>query len=284
MGAIERRARRFPPVRGLMTINDAYNAAGGGLLASGLAFSALFAVIPGMLLVISVLILVRPTRRPSALHRLDRDAGAAARRAWPRRSSTASRTPRGWAPSSASSASCGAPAASTWRSRAPSAGSSPRRADATPSWAGCAASSPWRSWSSGVLAAFATSAGISFVVTILDIHADGLLTILSPVIAVVAAWLVCLACYRLVPVGPPHWRAALVPAIVAGTSIGLLTSLFGALAPVLVRDSLASALASVFLALVWFGWLFQAVLLGAAYARLRDVQDGIGKPRCPRIF
>ncbi len=58
LGAIERRARRFPPIRGLMTINDAYNAVGGGLLASGLAFSALFAVIPGMLLIISVLILV----------------------------------------------------------------------------------------------------------------------------------------------------------------------------------------------------------------------------------
>ena len=136
-----------------------------------------------------------------------------------------------------------------------------------------------------VLAAFATSAGLSFVVTILDIHADGLLPILSPLVAVAAAWLVCLACYLLVPVRPPHWRAALVPAIVAGTAIGLLTSLFGALAPVLVQGFTGlGVIASVFIALVWLNWLFQAVLLGAAYARQRDAQQRHREAEMPRIF
>ena len=57
LGAIERRARRFPPVRALMTINDAYNAAGGGLLASGPGVLGPVRGHPGSAAGISVLVL-----------------------------------------------------------------------------------------------------------------------------------------------------------------------------------------------------------------------------------
>jgi hypothetical protein len=40
--------RGWPVVRTLLRTNDTYNAAGGGLLASGLSFSALFAIVPGL--------------------------------------------------------------------------------------------------------------------------------------------------------------------------------------------------------------------------------------------
>ena len=46
--------------------------------------------------------------------------------------------------------------------------------------------------------------------------------------------LVVLAIYRLVPTAPPSLRAALPPAILAGVGIGLLTNLFGLLAPLLI--------------------------------------------------
>ena len=57
----------------------------------------------------------------------------------------------------------------------------------------------------GVLAAFGVSVVLSLIV------GDGVVTIISPVIAIVAASLICLACYRLVPsshrsCGPRHRR------------------------------------------------------------------------------
>ena len=41
-----------------LVIQDTYNAAGGGITASGLAYGALFAVIPGLLLIVSLLVIV----------------------------------------------------------------------------------------------------------------------------------------------------------------------------------------------------------------------------------
>lgn len=58
LGALDRRVRRVPPVRDLLAVLDVYNDAGGGLAAPGLAFSALFATIPALLLVVSVVIVV----------------------------------------------------------------------------------------------------------------------------------------------------------------------------------------------------------------------------------
>ena len=48
------RVLNLGPVRWLIPIIDAYDAAGGGLLASGLAFSSLFAILPSILLIIAV--------------------------------------------------------------------------------------------------------------------------------------------------------------------------------------------------------------------------------------
>ncbi len=58
VGALDRRIRRVPLVRAIQNVLDTYNAAGGGITASGLAYGALFAVIPGLLLVISILVIV----------------------------------------------------------------------------------------------------------------------------------------------------------------------------------------------------------------------------------
>lgn len=283
IGAVERRVRRLPPVRGLMSVMDVYNAAGGGLLASGLAFSALFAIVPGLLLLVSVLVIVGdealrqdviawviaqvPPLKDVAESVVDSVANSA------RVGSIVGFIGFVWGASGFYLAIDGAinrffPAQ---RGRDPVMGRI-RGVIATAVVV------------FAVLGAFATSATISVVNTVLGIHADGLLPVLSPLVAIGVAWLVCLACYLLLPVRPPDWRAALVPAIVAGTAIGLLTALFGALAPFLVAGFQSlGVIASVFIALVWLNWLFQAMLLGAAFARQRDVQLRV-RMGPPRIF
>jgi membrane protein len=273
VGAIERRIRRLPPIRVLMSVMDAYNAAGGGLLASGLAFSALFAIVPGLLLLWSVLIIL-----------VDDVQTRADVIAW-----VIERVPplESVATSIVNNLANGARVGSVVGFVGFLWGASgfylaidgainrffPARRGRDPVMGRIRGVIAVAVVVVAVLAAFATSTALSFVVTFLHIRADGLLPFLSPLVAVVAAWFVCLACYLLLPVQPPAWRSAVPPALIAGTAIGLLTSLFGALAPFLVAGFTGLGLiASVFIALVWLNWMFQAVLLGASYARQLDVQ------------
>lgn len=284
IGAVERRIRRTPPARVLLSVMDSYNAAGGGLLASGLAFSALFAVVPGLLLLVSILVIVGdealrtqvidwviaqvPPLKEVAESVIDSVANSA------RVGSIIGFLGFVWGASGFYLAIDGAinrffPAQ---RGRDPVMG----RVRGIIATAVVVLA---------VLGAFVASAVVSVVNSnVLNIHADGLLPILSPLVAVGAACLVCLACYLLLPIRPPHWRAASVPAVIAGTAIGLLTSLFGLLAPMLAGGFTSlGVIASVFIALVWLNWLFQALLLGAAYARARDVQLR-ANARALRIF
>lgn len=77
--------------------------------------------------------------------------------------------------------------------------------------------------------------------------------------------------YRFVPARTPSWRALVVPAAVAGVTIGLLTQLFGFLAPRVVGfASVVGPLATIFIALAWLSFTFQALLLGATWTRVAD--------------
>jgi YihY family inner membrane protein len=81
--------------------------------------------------------------------------------------------------------------------------------------------------------------------------------------------------YRVVPPSAPAWGAVWLPAVVAGTSIVLLSQLFLYVAPRLVGATLlAGSLATAFVALAWLSFTFQVLLLGAAWVRVRD--DGVG--------
>jgi len=96
------------------------------------------------------------------------------------------------------------------------------------------------------------------------------LGIAGPVIFIVACVLACLLVYLFVPTTPPSLREAWLPALVAGLGIGLLTSLFSVLAPVLVGGLAGfGVLAAIFGAFVWLNLGFQALLWGAAWARYR---------------
>jgi len=91
-----------------------------------------------------------------------------------------------------------------------------------------------------------------------------------PLISIAATVVVVIGVYRLVPTAPPSIRAALPPAILAGTGIALLTNLFGALTPLLLGSlSALGVIATVFGALIWLNLSYQILFHGAAWARLR---------------
>jgi YihY family inner membrane protein len=77
--------------------------------------------------------------------------------------------------------------------------------------------------------------------------------------------------YRVVPPRAPSWRAIWPAAIVAGVVIVALSQLFLIVAPRLIGAALlAGSLATAFVALAWLSFTFQALLLGAAWVRVRD--------------
>ena len=64
---------------------------------------------------------------------------------------------------------------------------------------------------------------------------------------------------------------ALLPAVVVGLAIVVLSQVFTLLVPRLVGvAALAGSLASAFIALAWLSFTFQALLYGAAWVRVRD--------------
>src|SRR4029453_13816649 len=88
---------------------------------------------------------------------------------------------------------------------------------------------------------------------------------------IVVAIIGVLVVYRTLPPRAPSLRAELLPAIVVGTGIVILTEVFTFLVPRLVGvAALAGSLASAFIALAWLSFSFQALLYGAAWVRVRD--------------
>jgi membrane protein len=92
------------------------------------------------------------------------------------------------------------------------------------------------------------------------------------------AFLLALVIYIAIPPDGPTLHQAFWPAVVVGIIIGAFTSLFGWVAPLLVRHWLTLGIVgSVFIALIWFNLVFQALIYGAAAARLRRDRDRVRK-------
>ena len=89
---------------------------------------------------------------------------------------------------------------------------------------------------------------------------------LSIVVSVVAMTLV----YRVLPRPGPPWRAVIPPGIAVGLVLTLIARLFAFLAPRLIgAAALIGTLTAVFAALAWLSLSFQAILLGAAWVKDR---------------
>jgi membrane protein len=92
----------------------------------------------------------------------------------------------------------------------------------------------------------------------------------APVLAVVASAGVVVG-YRKLPPRRPTWRALVIPAVLVGAILVVLSQVFTYLVPRLVGVAeLAGPLASAFVTLAWLSLSFQAVLLGAAWVRVRN--------------
>jgi membrane protein len=101
--------------------------------------------------------------------------------------------------------------------------------------------------------------------------------IVAIVATIVVASLAALLVYVAIPPDGPTLRQALWPAAIVGTAVGVFTALFGLVAPYLVTQWLAlGVVGSIFISLVWFNLVFQALLYGAAYARLRRDRQRTG--------
>jgi len=91
-----------------------------------------------------------------------------------------------------------------------------------------------------------------------------------PVVTAIGVVVIAIV-YRVVPPRSPSWKAIWLPAIVAGVGIVALSQLFLFVAPRLIGAALvAGSLATAFIALAWLSFTFQALLLGAAWVRVRD--------------
>ncbi len=77
--------------------------------------------------------------------------------------------------------------------------------------------------------------------------------------------------YRFVPRPRPGWRMLGLPALATGLAIYLLTSLFAILGPLLFGSAqLYGAFGALFLGMIWLGNVTQLLLLGAAWVAERD--------------
>lgn len=97
----------------------------------------------------------------------------------------------------------------------------------------------------------------------------------TPPTLLVAISAIVVVGYRTLPPRPPRWRALFIPAVTVGAILVVLSQVFTILVPRLVSVAeLAGSLASVFVALAWLSFSFQALLLGAAWVRVRDAGAG----------
>jgi YihY family inner membrane protein len=90
--------------------------------------------------------------------------------------------------------------------------------------------------------------------------------------------------YRLVPGRHVPIRALWLPAVVVGIALALFTQLFTLLAPRLIgAAALYGSLAALFSLLVWLATGFQALLIGAAWVRVRLDPPGVGAGPAPPV-
>lgn len=257
-----------------LRILDRYNAAGGGLLAGGLAYAALFAIVPGLFLLAGVvgLVFADPAERAKAvavvvsvvppLRELIEVVLAEAARA------AASVSVVGaivlvWGTSRFVVAFQGAIAMVMGGDRGRGLIVSNLAAlAAVVLMIGVIVLSTLLSGFLAFLDAGVQSGALGVIGDAVSVGLG-----ILPVVATIGATILV---YRLVPIPSPPWRAAIVPGVAAGLALTILARLFVFVAPRLIgAAAFIGALATAFAALAWLGLSFQALLLGAAWVRDR---------------
>lgn len=123
-----------------------------------------------------------------------------------------------------------------------------------------------------VLAAVLMAGVVTVAVQALGLDSEWALGLLSGTVTLVVASALVYGVYRLLPAKPPAARSALLPAALVGLVIGAMTLLYSYISPWLVSGYQAfGVVASTFVALVWLRLTFVAIVYGAAFARYRDL-------------
>ncbi len=101
--------------------------------------------------------------------------------------------------------------------------------------------------------------------------------VLTPLLTLVVFIGGMAAIYRFVPARPVPWRPVFLPSAVVGVGLTLLTQLFSYIAPrVIGAAAVYGTFVAIFVAMIWLATGFQLLLLGAAWIRER-----IGAPAPP---
>lgn len=283
IGLLRRAAMRNRRVQMLMAVMADYGAAGGGLLSAGLAFNALFAIIPALLAVVAFLGLLindpvsrtqtvqfiiqqLPPLEPVAQTIVDTLANGS------RVGSVIGIIGIAWGASGFYGALEGALALLF-----PGSGSRGLIQQRVRGVIGVVVLIGL------VFAAILVNTVIGAISSLVVVPGLDVFRLAAPVLACLTGVAVCLVVYVVVPVQGPTLASARAPAVVAGIGIGLLTTLFGLVAPLLVQGFAAlGVIASVFAALIWLNFTFQLLLYGAAWACIRRDREQT-KMAIPRI-
>lgn len=273
--AVVARATNLPPVAALNRVMQIYGAAGGGLLAAGLAYGALVALLPGFLLFIGLLGLVisEPTNRENVIASLSAQIPPLAALVRDGITSIVE-----WAGASSIVGLLGL----AW-------GTSRFYGSIDEAFARIFVHASPRGFVERLLRGFVSvalliggfagvlvvTAAQQFMVATLPVGEGGgamrtALRLGVPLVAAGEVTLVVAAVYRLVPNVHVPLRALAPPALVVGIVLTLLTQVFVFIAPRLVGSlAVFGGFAAVFAALAWLSLGFQALLMGAAWTRER---------------
>jgi membrane protein len=269
-------------VRYVQRVLAAFDAAGGGLLAGGLAYSALFALVPGLLLIVGIvgIVVSDPGRRAEVLTAIGGSVP-------PLQTFAVDVLPglrdgAGWASllgligliwgASRFYASLDDAFARIFRD-------APVRGLVSRSVRGIAAVLL-------LLAMFVAVLAISSIASI--VTADVVLgvpvgsdarsfwQVASPVLTTAISIVSVGAIYRFVPARRIPLDALAVPAIVVGVALAAFTELFAFVGPRLIGSAsqFGQVIAAIFGLMIWLGTGFQALLLGAAWVHQRLLARG----------
>ena len=282
IGRISAWVLQLPPVRWLKPIMDDYGAAGGGLLASGVAFNSLFAVLPAILLIVSLLGLYLDD--PLRLEQLVQ----AFARQFPPLEEFFRQALDQFRAGAVSFSVLGA-IGLVW-------GSSRFYQSLDEAIArifrGSRERDPIQRGLRGILSvgllvgAVVGAVGFSQVVN--DVRVDvpgssGVLDLLSSSVGSIIGTVLIFAAvvgviYRMVPTETPSWRAVAVPAAAIGITLAVLTGIFAVLTPRLIGAlHVFAAFVAVFAAMIWLSYLAQALLIGAAWVHRRARNEAEGR-------
>jgi membrane protein len=283
IGRVSAWVLELPPVRWLKPILDDYGVAGGGLLASGVAFNSLFAVLPAILLVVSLLGLFLDDP-----FRLELLVQAFARQFPPLEEFFRQALEQFRA--GAVSFSVLGLVGLVW-------GSSRFYQSLDEAIArifrGSRQRDPLQRGLRGVLSvglligAVVGAVALGQLVDDVRVDLPGaarlfeiLTSTLGSIVGTAAIFAgVVAVIYRMVPTDTPSWRAIRRPAAAAGVALALLTGIFAVLTPRLIGAlHVYAAFVAVFAAMIWLSYVAQTLLIGAAWVHRRAEAEAQRQP------